>query len=515
MIRNFRFSRRTLWTVVALIAAAAAVSSHAAASFSRDDLLERAKMLAGRPYQPRDSRVPASLAGLSYDDYRMIQFDNTRSWWGGEKLPFLLQFFHPGFVHDRTVQIAELNDGRATPIAFDPALFRYEDGLKLPALPADMGFSGFRVHYPSNPALHFGEVAVFQGGSYFRAIGLGQRYGLSARGLAIDTSEPHGEEFPVFEEFWVERPALGAGHVIVHALMDSRSATGVFRFLLRPGSSTTMDIQASVFVRAGSEGRTLGVAPLTSMFWHGESSGTVNNDYRPEVHDSDGLMIQRGNGEWVWRPLSNPAKTRAVAFGDENPKGFGLVQRDRRFSSYEDLEACYHLRPSAWVEPLDNWGKGQIRLVEIPTPDETNDNIVAFWVPERSPQPGEALNYAYRLHWFMETGEGAIQPPGGRAIATRLGRSRTHQPDLQRFVIDFEGPGLPGETAIEGLEVVLDVGPGAERAHQGLQWNPFAQTWRVALALRPDGTGRPVELRCFLRRHSEVLTETWSYLWQP
>jgi len=515
MIRSFRFPRRTLWTLAALIAATAAVSIQAAADFARDDLLERARVLAGRPYQPRDSKVAVSLTGLSYDAYRMIQFDNARSWWGAENLPFLLQFFHPGFVHDRTVQIAELNDGRATPIAFDPAMFRYSGGLKMTGLPVDMGFSGFRVHHRMSPASRFGEVVVFQGASYFRAIGLDQRYGLSARGLVIDTAEPDGEEFPLFEEFWVERPAPGAGHLIVHALMDSPSATGAFQFLIRPGSSTTMDVQASVFLRAGSDVRTLGIAPLTSMFWHGESSGTINNDYRPEVHDSDGLMIQRGNGEWVWRPLSNPVKTRAVAFGDEDPKGFGLVQRDRRFSSYEDLEACYHLRPSAWVEPLGKWGKGQIRLIEIPTSDETNDNIVAFWVPERSPQPGEALNYSYRLHWFMETGKGAIQPPGGRAVATRLGRSRTHQPDLQRFVIDFEGADLPRETDVEGLEVVLDVGPGAERIHQGLQRNPFNQTWRVALALRPDGTGRPVELRCFLRRHSDVLTETWSYLWQP
>ena len=498
-----------------LIAAVVAVSNQAAADFSREGLVGRAKELAGRPYQPRESRVPVSLTHLSYDAYRMIQFDNARSWWSAQKLPFLLQFFHPGFVHDRSVQIAELNNGRAKPIAFDPTMFRYEGGLELPDLPVDMGFSGFRVHYPSNPGMPFGEVAVFQGGSYFRAIGLGQRYGLSARGLAIDTAEPDGEEFPVFEEFWVERPAPGATHLIVHALMDSPSATGAFQFIIRPGSATTMDVHASVFLRDGNDVRTLGVAPLTSMFWHGESSGTINNDYRPEVHDSDGLMIQRGNGEWVWRPLTNPLRTRAVAFGDEDPKGFGLMQRDRRFSSYEDLEACYHLRPSTWVEPLGKWGKGQIRLVEIPTPDETNDNIVAFWVPEHPPKSREVLQYSYRLHWFMETAKESIQPPGGRAIATRLGRSRTHQPDLQRFVIDFEGGDLPREMEDEGLEVVLDVGPGAERVHQGLQRNPFNQTWRVALALRPDGTGRPVELRCFLRRNSDVLTETWSYLWQP
>lgn len=483
--------------------------------FDFESVKLQAKALAASPYVVRKSRVPAWLQSLSYDQYRRIQYVGERAVWRREGLPFRVEFFHPGFINTKTVQVSQVDHGVVTPILYDSSMFQFGDELQLGPLPADLGFTGFRLLNQLNAENVWDEVAVFQGASYFRALGQGQRYGLSARGLALNTADPGGEEFPVFEDFWIERPARDARKIVVHALLDSPSVAGAFRFVIAPGTATTMEVSAALFPRAGQTIRTWGLAPLTSMFWYGESSMAAHDDYRPEVHDSDGLLIERGNGEWIWRPLVNPREVRTVSFLDEDPKGFGLVQRDRAFSDYEDLEACYHIRPSAWVEPIGTWGRGQVRLVEIPTPDETNDNIVAFWVPEQAPDPYQGIEYNYRLLWFTEGKQGSRESPAGQAVATRLGRSKTHEADLQRFFIDFDGAYLRTCGSDAGIEPVLDVGKGATLVHKALQKNPFNGTWRVAFALRPDGSGKPVELRCFLRQPTGVLTETWTFLWQP
>jgi len=269
-----------------------------------------------------------------------------------------------------------------------------------------------------------------------------------------------------------------------------------------------------VYQRANTSIKSFGIAPLTSMFWHGENSTSRDDDLRPEVHDSGGLMMERGSGEWLWRPLDNPKGVQIVSFTDENPRGFGLVQRDRKYEDYEDTEAAYHLRPSTWVQPQGSWGPGSIRLVELPTPDETNDNIVAFWVPQTLPAPGTPIEFRYDLQWFMENGS-IRRPPAGRTVATRIGHSRTHEPELERFWVDFDSGYLESCSPTTAIDAVVTVGEGAKLVHQSLQKNLFNNTWRVAFALKPDGSGKPVELRCFLKREPHILTETWSYLWTP
>ncbi len=475
--------------------------------FDFETLRYRAKLLAAKPYAVPKPRVPEWLLKLSYDQHRFINFEDARAVWRGEKRNFQLEFFHPGFLFNRTVQLSELVEKRVEPIAFDPHLFRYDQKLKVGELPATMGYAGFKLMYPLNQPND--ELGAFLGASYFRLLCQKAVYGLSARGLALNTAEPGGEEFPVFTDFWIERPAVGARTIVIYALLDSPSVAGAYRFTITPGADTVAQVRAAVYGRQGV--KTFGIAPLTSMFWHGENSNAPTDDFRPEVHDSDGLMMFTGAGEWLWRPLTNPRAMRVTAFGDENPRAFGLVQRDRKFDSYQDLEAAYHQRPSAWVEPIGQWGRGSVRLVELPTPDETNDNIVVFWAPEKLPPPGEPVEFEYRLHWFLDQ----IQPPAGRAIATRLGRSKTHEPDLERFVIDFDGNYLSKQSADPAIEPVVTVGEGAKLTYAAVQKNPFNGTWRVAFSIRPDGTGRPIELRCFLRKPPHVLTETWSYLWQP
>jgi len=480
--------------------------------FDFEVLQYRAKTLAAKPYAERPSRVPESLRRLSYDEYRDVRFNPDSSWWRRDRLPFQLQFFHPGFIYTRTVQLFEVVQGKVEPIRYSKDLFNFGANRDLGSLPGDMGFTGLRIHHPLNNPGYFDELAVFQGASYFRALGKGMRYGLSARGLALNTGEPAGEEFPVFEDFWIERPTDKSGRITVYALMNSPSVTGAFRFIITPGPATVMEIKSAIYRR--NDVALFGVAPLTSMFWFGEASSNNYDDLRPEVHDSDGLLLQRGNGEWLWRPLVNPKSIRVAAFSDSNPQGFGLVQRDRRFESYEDLEAHYHERPSIWVEPIGGWGEGDVRLVELPTPNETEDNIVAFWVPKKLPALGEPLILDYKLHWFIE-GKGGRKPPAGYVVSTRIGRSATHEPELVRFWVDFTGTYLGHQKTIPDIAADISVGAGAKLVHQSVEKNPFNGSWRVAFALKPDGSGKPVELRCYLNTPPHILTETWSYLWTP
>ena len=480
--------------------------------FDFEVLQYRAKSLAARPYAQRSSRVPESLRKLSYDQYRDIRFNPDSSWWRRDQLPFQLQFFHPGFLFNKTVQISEVEKGEVELIDYNKNLFNFGANRELGSIPVDMGFTGFRIHYALNNPDYLDELAVFQGASYFRALGRNMRYGLSARGLALNTAEPGGEEFPVFEEFWVERPVSVAKQIVVYALLDSPSVAGAYRLIITPGPATVMEVKVALYRR--KDVAVFGIAPLTSMFWFGENSIDKHEDLRPEVHDSDGLMIERGSGEWLWRPLANPKNIRVVSFSDTNPKGFGLVQRDRRFESYEDLEARYNERPSVWVEPIGKWGAGDVRLVELPTPDETNDNIVAFWVPSKLPAIGEPMKLEYRLHWFIE-GQGGKKPPAGYAVSTRIGRSHTNETDLTRFWVDFDGRYLNAQKSARDMSADISVGAGAVLVHQSLEKNLFNGTWRVAFALRPDGSGRPVELRCFLKKPPHILTETWTYLWNP
>lgn len=480
---------------------------HAGEKFDFELLRARAAALAAQPYRAPVSTVPAWLRNYSYDQHRTIVFDDRHSVWLAEGLPFRLQFFHPGWLQNLTVQVHTVADGEARTVPFSPGLFRYGQPPAGP-IPEDMGFAGFRINAAFNQPGKFDELVAFLGASYFRALAAGLHYGLSARGLALNSGGPDPEEFPRFSEFWVEQPAAGAHSIIVHALLEGPSVAGAYRFVITPGVETVMAVKVALYFR--THPAVVGLAPLTSMFLHGENTGWSRDDFRPEVHDSDGLLLHTGAGEWLWRPLTNPSQVRISAFADHTPRGFGLLQRDREFAHYDDVVAHYDERPSAWVEPVGDWGRGAVRLVELPSPDETNDNIVAFWTPEQLPAPGRPLEYEYRLHWF---GTATDRPPGGHVVATRQGAVLDH-PERRRFVVDFAG--LPDTDAQPGLEAVVSVGEGARLCGVGSVTRvEQTGTWRAVFELAADGPRRPVELRCYLRRSDRALTETWSNLWTP
>jgi glucans biosynthesis protein len=482
----------------------------AAWGFAFDDVAARASSLAARPYKPPVVNLPTELRELDYDAYRDIRYRPEKALWRAEKLPFELMFFHQGRAVTEPVRISVIEPAGEHVVAFDPALFDYGKNKLDPKVLQGLGFNGFRVHYAINKPGYKDEVLVFQGASYFRAIGKGELYGLSARGLAIDTATAQGEEFPRFVEFWIERPRAHATSLTIYALLDSKRAAGAYRFVLTPGVETVMQVTARLFVRERIE--KLGLAPLTSMYAFGENQ-PGRDDYRPEVHDSDGLSIQLGDGEWIWRPLVNPRRLLVTSFGTTNPHGFGLMQRDRNPSSYEDPEAQYERRPSAWVEPVGNWGAGRVELVQIPTPDETNDNIVAYWVPQDVPAPGKALDFAYRLHW---QGAGTIPAGKGWTVQSRRGRGFARKPDGDlNFVVDFDGPVLRALAPAADVEPVIWTDANAELRERNLFKSPVSGMWRMTVRFKRIDAAKPVELRAYLKQQQSILTETWSYIVPP
>ena len=498
---------RSLLTALVLLLAA-----QAAWAFDFDDVAQRARELAAAPYK-RGPGLPKELQGLDYDRYRDIRFKPQRFLWREAKLPFELAFFHPGLYFDQPVRLHEVSAEGVREIRFDPEAFDYGanklDPAKLRNL--GLGFAGFRVHFPVNTPKYKDEVLSFLGASYFRALGKGQRYGASARGLAIDTALASGEEFPRFVEFWIERPAPGAKALVVYALLDSRRAAGAYRFVLRPGVDTVMDVKARLFLRE-RVGK-LALAPLTSMFLFGENQRAPYDDFRPEVHDSDGLSIQSAEGEWLWRPLVNPRRLLTTSFGMTSPRGFGLMQRDRDYARYEDTEVRHELRPSVWVAPRGEWGPGRVELVQIPVPDETNDNVVAYWVPDTPPGPHQPYDFAYRLLWQKDA---ETRPPQAWVTQTRRGRGYARKPDDSvSFVIDWEGPvfkQLPKDATVEA-RVSSD---GNGRILEVNAWpNEVTGGWRTTVRLRRVDEAKPVELRAFLRTASGAISETWSYILPP
>lgn len=474
--------------------------------FSPDLVADLARAYAAKPWvAPPDVALP----DIDYDGYRQIRFRPDRAIWREDGLPFQLQLFHPGWLFRHPVEIDLVHQGESRRLLFAPALFA--NGPDMTGAEADgvPGFAGLRLHHPLNSA-EFDEFLVFLGASYFRAVGAGQVYGLSARGLAIGTASPAGEEFPMFRHFWLVEPDAGASSVVVHALLDSPSMTGAYQFRAIPGEVTRMEVEATLFPRVTVE--TVGIAPLTSMFYFGPQDRAGIDDFRTAVHDSDQLLLRTGAEEWITRPVLNPASLQISSFLDDGPKGFGLMQRARRFEDFLDLEARYERRPSLWVEPLGNWGRGATMLVEIPTGSEANDNIVAFWRPEAPLASGSEHRFAYRLSWGDEP---VGRPDLARVVATRtgLGEHGRDAAEVTRrlFVIEFEAPGL-ADLVRDGAVEVLATASAGELSEPVLIAERPLQVVRAVLELDP-GSEAVVELSCMLTRDGAPVSEKWVFRW--
>ena len=483
--------------------------------FGFAEVQQLARERAAHDYRSPPQNLPTSLANLTYDQYRDIRFRPASALWRGQAL-FEVQFFHRGYRVRQRVNVFEVTPAGAGLLEYSPRLFTFGRLMKTPKLSTDVGFAGFRIHYPLQSPNYKDELLVFLGASYFRVLGRNQHYGASARGLAIDTAAQSGEEFPTFTDFWLVRPQPSDRSLTIYALLDSRSVTGAYQFEVRPGEVTQVEVHCDLYPRRNIA--KLGVAPLTSMFLYGEDgSGRRFDDFRPQVHDSDGLMNETGHGQWIWRPLANPRELRVNRFMDEDPRGFGLVQRDRNFAHYEDVESQYQSRPSYWVQPLGNWGKGGVELVEIPSDEEIHDNMVAYWVPDQAVTAGKPLSFAYLLSAFADNPR---WPPGGRVMAIRSGNPAVgdnkgrYGPGARRMLIEFAGGELDGLDGSQPVKAELSADNGQIDALT-VQRVPQSGSWRIAFVVTPRPKKPVVDLRCYLTLYGEVLTETWVYQWSP
>lgn len=508
--------------------------------FSFENVKILAEKLAHSPYKDRYLELKEKGPQLNYEEYRDIRFRPDKAIWAKEKTNFQLQLFAPGGLYNRPVDIYLIENGNSNKLKFTSDLFDFgkiisaskpdfievmkkisEVGQSLtepkaltePSGKPGITFSGFRIHHHINNRKNMDEFTLFQGASYFRATAKNQNYGLSARGLAINTGTPQGEEFPYFRSFWIQKPGRKAKSITVFALLDSPSLAGAYKFKIQPGKDTVMDVDLTLYPR--KEVTLLGLAPLTSMFQFNGANTKKFDDFRPAVHDSEGLSILNGKGEWLWRPLRNASKLQVSSFMDENPKGFGLIQRNRDFENYQDLEARYDLRPSLWIVPKGQWGKGAVELLEIPTNTEIHDNIVAFWRPDTPLKPGVPITYSYTMYWGTDAKQ---KDPMANVTRTMSGKADDNK---HRYIVEFSAiktkkkrpskkdKSTPSEPALPEVAVSSSAGQILDK---NIQLNPVTGGLRASFVLDPQGAEN-VDLRLNLLKDGKPISEVFIYRW--
>jgi glucans biosynthesis protein len=515
--------KRIVFLIVVMMGAqpAFALPRLEAVHVTLDYVARKAEARAHKPFHSPRADLPAFLSQLNYDEYRQIAFRDERALWTEDRLPFRVEFFHLGYIYQEPVHLNEFSSTHVQSVRFAPDFFDYRS-LRLPAeIPANTGYAGFKVLNALNVPDKWDELGAFQGASYYRLLGQGQTYGMSARGLALDCGEDaRPEEFPIFTDWWLGKPQPNEDVLLLYAILDSVSCTGAYEFLIHPGATTVAEVEAVLYFRERANIlevdpqrkplATIGFAPLTSMYWFGGASERKFDDYRPEVHDSDGLLMHLDSGETVWRPLANGPVMRHQIFPAANLRGFGLLQRDREFDHYQDLFHSYQNVPSVWVAPHTNWGSGAVHLVELSTQYEGLDNVVAFWSPDSKPAALQPLHFGYTLYWTRETD---MTLSSNEVVSTRIGINPREQ-EQRQFVIDFDVPKYTSEN--DPPDVAASSSDNGTIVEQEIFRNSPDRTWRVFLNMLPKpGQHGPVDLKCVLKKKNQPVSETWSYRWSP
>ena len=479
-----------------------------ATPFSWEVLNAQAKALAEKPFNADQYKGPHEVANLDYDLYRQIRFNSNKAIWAEDPFNFRLQLFHGGYIYKDPVDLYITENGQARRIRYQRDLYTFGLAERPLEIPENAGFySGFRVHAPIYSANDYSEFLVFQGASYFRSKAKGQTYGLSARGIAIDTAQDgKTEEFPAFRAFWIEKPKPGERVITVYGLLDGPSVAGVYRFAAALGDDTVMDIECQLYPRVPVTH--VGIAPFSSMFFYGTADAHHPDDFRPRVHDSDGLSIHTGNGDWIWRPIVTAKFILYSIFFDENPSGFGLIQRLRGFENYQDIGAAYQSRPSAWVQPLSGWGEGSVDLIELPTDSEYVDNVVAFWRPKDGLLPGQSYNYRYKLTWLYQA-----PVPKNLAQVRQTGAGLGLAPGSRFMLIDFAGGDVFADADEEYWDFDVHASAGNIKAYS-VTPHPFIDGKRIGIEYHPDGN-KVADLSFQIRRMGVPISEKWVYRWAP
>jgi glucans biosynthesis protein len=487
-------------TAIALFACGlVGLSAHASgASFGMAQVVKKAKDLASKPYQA-PPKTPQSYAKLNFDQWNAIRFKRDKALWQGRE--FHVQFYPAGYIYPHKIKMNVVDENGVHRVKSSPSLFDYDKKTTGTQIKSDIGFAGFRLLYPLNKSDKYDEVASFLGASYFRAVAKGNIYGLSSRGLAVDTGSSQGEKFPLFREFWLKKPLKNAGKVTIYALLDSPEIAGAYRFTVKPGKQTVMGVKAVLFPRKKID--KLGIAPLTSMYYYGVGNHKPKDKAFQAAHDSGGLLIHTARGKWLWRPLKNPQGVLDNTFSVEHIKGFGLMQRDRNPKHYAGTGQGYARRPSAWITPESGWPKGRVELVSFHTTNQTNDNVVAFWNPDEPIKPGKELQLSYKIHW---QGAKPVRSTLGRVTATRIG---TSEKGWKKFVVDFTGGPLKAMPADADLDIHVNAG-GAKILDKRILHNGETGGWRLVMKIKPQGEQEnPVSAT--LIQDGKPVTETWNY----
>lgn len=495
---------------LALLSGAAA-SASAQSPSTWETVRTLAKERAAKPYLERPGSLDPFWTNLKYADHRKINFRRDRSVWNGDNRGFQLEFFHPGWVFPKTVAFHEVAPDATRLLEWNTDFFDYRDLTVPEGTPKPDGFAGFRVLSPLNRPGELDELAVFLGASYFRAVAPGLGFGTSARGLALNPMRPQGEEFPDFVEWWIERPEPGAREIRAWALLDSPSVSGAYQFRIQPGRGTVMEVELELTFRNDVE--LIGIAPFSSMMWYSEFTQPKPEDYRPEVHDSDGLLIHFTELEAAWRPLDTGKSVRHSVFEADKFFGFGLAQRDREFRSYQDLESNFQNRPSVWVEPVGTWPEGRINLIETPGTGDGSDNVVCFWEPKERPKPGEPLRLAYRIQWIPEISVAGLSKVVGSRRSHHVFPAAEKRQDEETFVVDFTVPANPvDDDAAPELHVEVDT--NAKLVDKTILKNPDTGGWRATFTVQIEPSAPASELACRLLKAGRPISERWTAQWK-
>lgn len=475
--------------------------------FDQSDVADMARSLAKQPFKaPSAPPLPDAFAALTYDHYVEIKNNPNAAIWAKDHVGFALEPLHRGFIFSTPMQINLVEEGVVRRLAYDSTLFDFGH-LTPPANVPDIGFSGFRVLQPSDGG-SFSEVAIFQGASFFRALARGQNFGTFARGLSIRTADPRGEEFPIFRAVWIERPTLASNALVIHALLDSDSLTGSYRFTIRPGDATIIDTECTLFPRVAIDHFGLATMTATSLF--GPIDRRRSDDIRPGVFELAGLQMLTGRGEWLWRPVSNRADLQISSFVDENPSGFGFLQRDRDFDHFQDDDQHWEMRPTLWIEPIGDWGAGSVTLVEIPSVSEVNQNVIAYWRPTAPLAAGSETAFAYRQFWCWSPPAG----PGLASVVTSRGGRTPGAPAnsrRRRFLVEFTGNMFADTQRAADINANLSVSPGSIISVRTFL-SRERKSFRVLFDVDP-GNETYSEIRLLLQAQGNPISETWLYRW--
>ncbi len=471
-------------------------------AFDLSAVVDKARALAKKVYEAPSAALPGAFSNLTYDQYVAIRPKAGTALWAGDNVGFAVEPLHRGFLFSAPMAINVVEGGAVRRLAYAANQFDFGK-VPPPADVGDIGFSGFRVLH-ARGARGLVDSAIFQGASFFRALANGQTFGVTARALMIRTADPKGEEFPAIREVWIEKPSLATDALVISALVDSESMTGAFRFTLRPGEITIIDTECTLFSRSPAD--FYGLGGMTGMFLFGPTSRHSADDVRLGVSDVSGLQVLNGNGEWLWRPVSNPATLQVSVFVDANPKGFGLLQRQRDFSMLQDDEQHWELRPSLWIEPITDWGEGSVELVEIPTDSENNDNIICFWRPKAVLEPAGEASFSYRQFWCWTPPD---RPPLATVTDTRVGRIGTTK--RRRFVVEFTSDVFVDPVASHDVTPTLTASAGAVASVKTFV-SRERKTFRVLFDMDFGGDALS-ELRLVLENGGKPVSETWLYRW--